>query len=369
MASFCSDNIIEKTCKIDYFQEQNLTYIDDISELDVVNHFRRVQNPECADDSHIYGKILKDLYEKLPNHSKSAFCVIKKIIVAPKETDFRGRATRFVDIDAGNYSMVFDRDFNYVVLKANVLGYVLNLNIDLFLTEETEEEAQTLKFGIPFFKDLVTLEKSNDLPRVVISGPSYKYSSLKKTVIHEIGHFLDFSNGVTSGISVSGNFPQLVNYIYPDKDYPMVLDGDNHHFFKDNWFYGLLDRRVKSRYIEKDGEYYANYGFSPAVVDDLTIEFRPYTYSRLPELFNLLQESNYVSFYSLRSPQEDFAETYLHLIDENNFKILKDGKIYFDEALKYKNTLYQKKVEKVKSIMKLGFQNELGTNFESHLLY
>lgn len=355
----CSKEIIARTCRVETLPEYN-------SRVDLLDYYNRSLNPECESDSGEYGKIVLDVYSKLPEHSKAAFCLIKRIIIVPKETNFGGSARYYFSTREGDYSFEPSplQDMQY--FKTKILGYILSLNIIRFSAVETMEEYLTKVFSIPFKRSgFVSSGEPGisipDLPVVKINSKFYRYDNLRRTIIHEIGHFLDFSNDIVDGFYITGDFN--VDYSRLNlfsHQYPFRLEADPFNFLKYSWYYGLQDPRVNSSEFEDDGGSISNFTMIPFAKSILRPSLWPIENNNFPEFYEKLQNSKFITYYALQSPAEDLAETYLHYVDGVNFKVEKDGIVYYDESLKYSNPDYMAKIEILKNIMDAGFENAIG---------
>lgn len=365
VAADCSDDIVKNTCKV-------ASLFDfDPKEMGVLEFYKKRQNPDCTDDSEKYGEILLEVYSRLPEHSKSAFCVIKKILVFPADAPFGGMASRYLSTDENDY--VFEPNVYEGInrFKMKILGYVLSLNLSRFESGETEEQYLTRTFTNPFVERSEVGQHVASLPTVTHGTEPYEFSSLLHTVIHEVGHFLDYANDVASGYSISGDFDldyAKHNFFSFENPFDINFEQD-HGFLNRSWYAGLSDSSQRSSQIEIDGQMYTNIGFTPFAPSILKKEHWPIPNENFEEFYRHLQESRFITPYSIASPAEDFAETYSNFVDEKNFMVSKDGVIFYDEALKYKDPIYLEKIEAVKNVMKLGFENELGKEVEFRAEY
>lgn len=359
-ASDCSKNIVEHTCRVESLLEI------DMNEVGIVNYFNQTQDPECAEDSNKYGKILLDVYSNLPEHSKTAFCSIKRILIMPEEANYGGAASKYISTNDEDYSIESELYNDYNMFKSKVLGYILRINITRFNSGETRKDYLTRMYSMPFEVRGTLGKPVESLPIVVIDSKPYKYDNLLATIIHEMGHFLDFSNNVTFEVSIQGDFHiDYSKFNFFSHDYPFTLHYEQNHGFMDkSWYYGLYDSNHQSSEIEIEGEVYSNLSFTPFAAPILRHENHPVSNDRFEELYRELLASRFISFYSISSPAEDFAETYLYYLDGKNVRVQKDGHIYYDESLKYLNDRYFEKIKALEKIMDLGFENEIGKEIE-----
>jgi hypothetical protein len=296
----CFKNISQATCLIEkeYQQNYDVPFYEDLA-----NEMKQ----ECLTESSKYAKKLEKIFNDLPEHPKNAFCDIRKIFIVPGEVDYGGGAKQLYRASPSS--------FNSDMLNIETDGYLLYLSKDYrFDNNESEEEYATriLKSNLNNNEDINTLQ-------VVRTGTNKKYSSLYITIIHEIGHFIDFKNSITG---------QTYYDVESNTD---VIDS-----FWDKLSWELEENKEDGRLVHipriehsiDSGDWYQQ-----------LVSFR---------------DSDFISFYAMSDPREDFAEQYLEYHLEGHKEVLLNGELIFS----YKDrpsSILKKKAQIIQDILDKNF--------------
>jgi hypothetical protein len=240
----------------------------DSNQTDLENLNRR-QNLECIGDSSIYLNDITEVFNELPAQAKNAFCYIERIYIIHGETRFGGQASwafeQTGEIDDEGYVEV--RHKGFILWLSKKYRFDLKESNAEFMTRSLQQYS----FQVDVFNDGLD-------PRLPVwhqtDGPHE--SSLYTTILHEIGHFIDFALNLTSSTI---RIDQNGNHIRENE------------WAKFSWFWDITSESYKP--------------VIDAIIrrDDVPMDnWRLYV--------DTLMKSRFVSSYATTSLQEDFAETY-----------------------------------------------------------
>jgi hypothetical protein len=254
--SNCRENILLNTCI------PSGRFIMPYSGNDIVNDFKNHMEQPCANNSLEYAFKIDEIFESLPEHTRTGLCHIRKIFIVPGETPFRGASLESLDYEKAT---ILDETGDLIVPKN---GFVLWLSKKFRFDQNISATEYQNKLFQQFFRENFEMGQSptyiyqNDQPR----------SSLYNTLVHEVGHFLDFAHEAAG----------IISYHFDGSTSTTKWD--------------QLSWRLR-------GETYF-----PQV--NSILYNPPYAVQDWKAVVNALKNSPFVSLYSLQSPQEDFAEIY-----------------------------------------------------------
>jgi hypothetical protein len=296
----CKESIKLTTCLV----EKEFVY--DRSKSYPENKLEQLSVP-CLENTKVYAEKIYNLYDSLPDHSKEAFCYIKKIFIVPGDVDFGGRASTSFDSNT-----VVDNQRNLGAIGYKQNGFILELSKKFRFdrNESVVDYANRVMQG-PFEVDLSSGEARHP------NMPFYKYenddmrSELYGTIVHEIGHFLDYSQNVnTFSVKLEDNGVGSVE-----------LEG----WMKTSW-----NADWNGRWFD----------LTPKV--SIRLAQRPYLLDDIEAIFKDLNSSAFVSFYSLTRPVEDFAEFYTRKNLLGNYSLYNSAGKPFYPNLKRAVEYYEK---------------------------
>lgn len=310
----CLERLKANTCLVN--QEYNPA-----EEASVVEKIKGLQNQTCRENTSEYSKKLVEIYKTLPEHTKEAFCYIKKIYIVPGDVPYGGAAQLSYDLSQTEFTKNADGQ-EMIGLRPD--GFILLLSKKYrFDIQETSAEYSSRILQQNFGINVRENGLDPALPYVKIESydASFTPSSLYGTLVHEIGHFLDFSNQhthtwnhISSSMSIeSSSWSRLSWYMDSSSDWPFP-----------NVSLDLLER--------------------------------PYKQDSATNYISLLEQSAFSSFYALAAPPEDFAEHYLNSVLGGEFGIWQNGVKLLSNANR-SSTIYNKKSEYILQNLSPGFIN------------
>ena len=232
-------------------------------------------------------KILKKAYMSYPSFLKKEMCSLKKIFI-------------FEELNT--------TAFSYPDFEEETGGF-LGLKLDAFKTDLTISKFVTLKDNLNFKN-----QEENTHSFQFVSENKDDHQALFYILIHELGHLMDFSYGVTSQDWMYNSTTSWSELSW--KYWGSALPAQSFKNIKKLCFYNCKEENK----IESD---------------------------ELEEMYRGLMNSNFISFYSTVNPKEDFAESFAYyiLIKELDFKIDLIGfnGIAFDLSQKIFSSSYNEK--------------------------
>ena len=174
----------------------NFMEIANLSSMQEVQ--RRIHEDGCNEDTESYQEYLQKMermFPNLPKETQQAFCHIKKTIVLQGGgVPFGGSA--FLSLD---YKDLKYEDENLIEMNAN--GFVMFLDGESrFDGNETIEQIENRIANDYFGNDTRENPPIGDFPSISYVNDSSR-STLYATVVHEVGHFLDYANKVNIDVN------------------------------------------------------------------------------------------------------------------------------------------------------------------------
>lgn len=266
----------------------------------------------CLENDEKYRQTLVEEYIQLPLLTRDAFCHIRKTIIVPEFVQFGGIALLSYDINRP-----VAKTGDSITYPSN--GFVMLLSeLHRFKTQETTEEYHNRIVQQYFGHDVQNNGLIADFPQMVYHNDEMR-SSLNATIIHEVGHFLDYAHNISFGYSFENPYTNwsllsFESYVNESEETPKVE------------FYPLVSTTL-------------NY---------------PMDIENKISVFEEFGKAPFTSFYAMSSPAEDFAEIF-HAVDRfGHYKVEYQGEILTDES-NHPSTTYQIKKSLMNELMKQGF--------------
>lgn len=324
----CHETILTSTCLVkgDYIYDKTLSDLDNI---------RARQNMKCLEGSDVYAQELYTLFPSLPNHTKSAFCHIKKIYIVPGDTIYGAKALRSYDLKKVKYTTEkFSNDVSVKMASLKPNGFIMKISKEArFDIRETEEEFETRVYQMYFGVDVYRDGYSSELPKYIYEGDKMR-SALYSTIVHEVGHFFDYSGNYSGSLVWNQTGDKMVSTSkWFNLSWEVVEEKDDRGYF---FFKGapLVPNELKLKGIVPEYHYKAS-------------EYRQIT--------RQLRDSAFVSFYSMANKKEDFAEIYKAITMRGNLRLIQDGETLIDNS-KRPNPILQQKMDYMRKLLKNGFE-------------
>jgi len=315
----CRELILKNTCLVasDIKYESQKTYISNLASA---------QNQKCENGSDLYAKELYDLFPSLPEHSQKAFCHIKKIFIVPGDVDFGGKAQEHYDLKNIKFRINKHgkKEFG---LKTD--GFILSLSkLYRFDIKETAEEFANRGLQQSFGVNVRKNGLHPYFPKIKIKSKT-TLSSLYTTLVHETGHFLDYSKEHTATFYYEGNF-----YDYQASAFTNI-----------GWHF----------YQREDGSFLRSP--FPNVEESLSPSARPYEAYNANFYIEALERSSFSSLYALNAPQEDFAEHYMHTVLDMDYSIWDGDVKLLSNSHRSSNEGFNAKTDYILKNLEAGFDN------------
>ena len=309
----CFDFVRTNTCLIEkeYVYDETLTSME---------NFKKEVSVECLAGSEKYADLLEEVFEKLPAHTQMAFCHIKKIFIVPGETNYGGFGQ--LSYDTQNVEIVTDA--NGIAQEAHdPNGFLLYISKKYrFDNDETYTDFLNRNYHLDFGIDTKTEGYSDALPIWTYRGGSEEPSSLYNTILHEVGHFVEFAGEFTR---VQWEFNPVV------AEYEMSLP---------EW------TRYSWEIVAENG---ADAKLVPKLPEILKKTSSGFSLTKSDEIAEAFNKSDFVSFYAMTEPSEDFAEHYKAFHSPGETILARDGKV-FVRSKDRPSAVFQKKLDYIGAI-------------------
>ena len=184
----CREAILKTTCLVEKDYEYN-------PEINYFDNLKAKHNQKCLEGTKPFAQELFDLYPTLPRHTQKAFCFIKKIFIVPGETSYGGRATMAYDWENPQFKK---DEIQGEMIGYQPIGFTMELSKEgRFDVRESSVEYQNRILQYFFGINTKNGDKPAEfLPEFTFVGEK-QYSSLYYTLVHEIGHFFDFTSDIS----------------------------------------------------------------------------------------------------------------------------------------------------------------------------
>lgn len=294
----CRDQIRQAICLVDPVKENEV----------IISRF-------CQEGSQAYAIYFENLYDNYPPALQQMFCSVKKIFIEKK---FGGTAyASYIENDQGK------RDGAFIGIRKSVLDESLDLTTWASWKEQ-------LSFG--GIKDSYTV--TSDLPQITAFSKAGKDTFLYFVITHEFGHLFDFANNLNK----QENCPEPK---------PGTDESPECKMAAGSWGSISWDTDLKTN-PESDFKNRSGLCFYSCNDNHLSKE-------DVPDLYQSLLHSNFISSYASTNPWDDFAESLAYFtVDQNlsaHYEIdTKQGEKY-DSILKLTSPVFEQKLKYIKEFI------------------
>ena len=268
----------------------------------------------CLDGGQSYASYFESLYDNYPPALQKMFCSLNRIFI---ERQFGGTAyASTIDDDQGNSNGAI------IGIRKSALDESLSLSTWSSWKEQ-------LSFG--GITDSYTV--TPDLPQVITSSTSRTNDFLYFVITHEFGHLFDFANELNK----QTNCPDSEEDELPECNMAVGSFGEI------SW---KTNQQIKSEsdFINSKGLCF------------YSCEGKTLNKADVPDLYNSLYRSNFISTYSASNPWDDFAESLAYyMIDKNlNAQYILDTKQvqHYDSISKLSDPVFNAKLKFIEDFLK-----------------